>query len=256
MKCLVVADLHYALKQFDWLWSVAGDYDLVVIAGDLLEIASVVDRHAQIVVVRTYLEELARRTRVAVCSGNHDLDVLDAAGERTADWLRDLAGIGVAGDGDTLELGPLRISLCPWWDGPATRDRIAAQLERDSRQRPDRWFWVYHAPPTDSPTAWGGRRSYGDAELAGWIDRFAPDVVFCGHVHESPFVAGGGWVDRRAGTWIFNAGHQLGPVPCHIEVDTDRQVAVWVSLDGVQEIALDRPGEGPLPRPPATQAPG
>ena len=239
MRCLIVADIHYALKQFDWLMSVAGDYDLVVIAGDLLEVASIVDRHAQIVVVRTYLEDLAAATRLAVCSGNHDLDGPDASGERVAHWLRDFAGSGIAGDGDTIDLDGIRLSLCPWWDGPAAKVRIAAQLDRDARDRPDRWFWVYHAPPTDSPTAWGGTRHYGDAALTEWIDLHRPDVVFCGHVHQSPFVAGGAWADRRGPSWIFNAGHQLGPVPCHIVIDTDRRAAVWFSLDGVQELALD-----------------
>ena len=244
MKCLIVADIHYALKQFDWLLSVAGGYDLVVIAGDLLEVASIVERHAQIVVARAYLDELTRLTRVAVCSGNHDLDGTDSAGERVAHWLRDLDGSGIAGDGDRLDLGDVRISLCPWWDGPDTRDRIAAQLDRDARDRPARWFWVYHAPPTGSPTSWGGLRHYGDPALAEWIDRHQPDVVFCGHVHQSPFVAGGAWADRRGSSWIFNAGHQLGPVPCHIVIDTDRAAAVWISLDGVQELALDGAPDG------------
>jgi Icc-related predicted phosphoesterase len=61
MKILVVADLHYALKQYDWLKSVAADFDVVVLAGDLLEISSSVERRAQIVVVRAYLEELVGR---------------------------------------------------------------------------------------------------------------------------------------------------------------------------------------------------
>lgn len=249
MRCLIVADIHYSLKQFDWLVSVGAAYDLVVIAGDLLEIASIVDRHAQIVVVRAYLEDLSRRTRVAVCSGNHDLDAIGADGERVAEWLHDLPEGGLAGDGARIDIGDLRLSLCPWWDGPATRDRIAAQLDRDARDRPGRWFWVYHAPPPDSPTSWGGQRHFGDAELAGWIDRHQPDLVFCGHVHQSPFVAGGDWADRRGRTWIFNTGQQLGPVPCHIVLDTDRQTALWFSLDGIQELALDGPdGQGPVRR--------
>jgi SAM-dependent methyltransferase len=31
------------------------------------------------------------------------------------------------------------------------------------------------------------RRHYGDADLNGWIVRHAPDMVLCGHVHQSPF---------------------------------------------------------------------
>ena len=40
MKVLVVSDLHYTLKQLDWVTMVAGEFDLVVMAGDFLDIGS------------------------------------------------------------------------------------------------------------------------------------------------------------------------------------------------------------------------
>ena len=40
---LFVADLHYTLKQLDWLVANAGRFDLVVIGGDLLDIGSALD---------------------------------------------------------------------------------------------------------------------------------------------------------------------------------------------------------------------
>src|SRR5437763_1293129 len=39
MRCLFVADLHYSLPQFDWLLKAAAGYDLVVLAGDALDIS-------------------------------------------------------------------------------------------------------------------------------------------------------------------------------------------------------------------------
>ena len=42
MKCLLTSDLHYALKQFDWVSNVAKNFDVVVIAGDHLDISSAV----------------------------------------------------------------------------------------------------------------------------------------------------------------------------------------------------------------------
>ena len=47
MRLLAVADLHYSLPQFDWVLEVAPDFDVVVLAGDLLELSSIVDRRAQ-----------------------------------------------------------------------------------------------------------------------------------------------------------------------------------------------------------------
>ena len=59
MRILMVSDLHYTLKQFDWVTQVASDYDLVIVAGDLLSIASPVDPDAQIAVVLEYLARIA-----------------------------------------------------------------------------------------------------------------------------------------------------------------------------------------------------
>ncbi len=73
MRCLFVADLHYSLPQFDWLLKAAAGYDLVVLAGDALDISSIVDFRAQTLVIGKYLHRLAGVTRLIVCSGNHDL---------------------------------------------------------------------------------------------------------------------------------------------------------------------------------------
>ena len=69
MQLLLASDLHYALPQLDWIVDQAGDIDAVVLAGDLLDISSNVPLESQIVVMRTYLRELAGRTTAIVCSG-------------------------------------------------------------------------------------------------------------------------------------------------------------------------------------------
>jgi Icc-related predicted phosphoesterase len=51
VKYLFVSDLHYALKQLDWVHPVAQNLDLVIIGGDLLDIAAPVDARAQIPVI-------------------------------------------------------------------------------------------------------------------------------------------------------------------------------------------------------------
>jgi Icc-related predicted phosphoesterase len=142
-------------------------------------------------------------------------------------------------DGTRLDLDDAVVTVCPWWDGPRTRDVVDAQLAADAvaaRGRP--WIWVYHAPPSASPTSWTGKRHYGDDELNAWIDRHAPHLVLCGHVHQAPFAGDGGWVDRIGSTWVVNAGRQIGPVPAHVVVDTDAGVASWWSFDGHDEVAL------------------
>src|SRR5262245_24999480 len=74
MRGLLVSDLHYALRQFDWVQAAARRFDLVVVAGDSLDISSYVAVEAQIVVVSKYLRRMAEHTRLIASSGNHDLN--------------------------------------------------------------------------------------------------------------------------------------------------------------------------------------
>jgi len=238
MQILLVSDLHYTLKQFDWVGRVAPDFDLVVLAGDQLDAGSFVEYDAQIAAVETFLTRLAGRARLVVSSGNHDLDTTGPDGERVAAWLGALREAGATVDGDSLAVDGTLVTVCPWWDGPLARDAVGAQLARDAAIEKERWIWVYHAPPDGSPTSWTGARHYGDADLVAWIDEHRPDLVLTGHVHESPFRSDGGWCDRIGPTWVLNAGRQRGPLPTHVIVDLDAATATWHSLAGVETADL------------------
>ncbi len=246
MKCLLVSDLHYTLKQFDWLNSVADQFDSVIIAGDMLDISSAVPVNAQIVVVLKYLRMLGQRTRLLVCSGNHDLNALNTAGEKTAGWMQRVRQIGVPCDEDRVDVDATTLTLCPWWDGPAARGQIGEQLSRDAGQRAERWVWVYHAPPDGSPVSWAGKQHFGDGHLLDWINQYQPDMVLTGHIHQAPFKADGSWVDRIGATWVFNPGRQIGPVPTQVVIDTDKGEAIWLSLAGAQRVALGEPLQRPV----------
>src|SRR5262245_39865258 len=177
MRALVVADLHYSLPQFDWLVSAAPQFDLVIFAGDALDIGSVVDFRAQIVVVQKYLSILSGLTRVVLCSGNHDLDERSDAGEKVSRWVRDARKLGIVCDGESFVLGDMLFTVCPWWDGPLVQKSIVDQLAGAARYRLRKWIWIHHAPPANSPTSWGGARHFGDVELVTWMERHRPDIV-------------------------------------------------------------------------------
>jgi Icc-related predicted phosphoesterase len=238
VRILLVSDLHYTLRQLDWVVAAAPSFDVVVLAGDHLDISSSVALDAQIVVMLRYFQMLQSAGRVVVSSGNHDLTGADANGERAALWLEQARAAGVATDGESLMVDDTLITICPWWDGPAGRDAVAAQFAADAARRPARWIWVYHWPPMGSPTCWTGQKHYGDADLNGWIDEHRPDIVLTGHVHDPPFKPEGAWADRIGDTWIFNAGRQIGATPAHIELDLDARLATWVSMLGVEEVDL------------------
>jgi Icc-related predicted phosphoesterase len=132
------------------------------------------------------------------------------------------------------------------WPDRAGRHRGAAG--RSFSEEGKRWIWIHHAPPAKSPTSWGGDRHFGDVELREWIDQYRPDIVLCGHVHQSPFIKDGSWVDRIGSTWVFNAGQQLGGLPTHIIIDTEAGEALWFSSAGNQVVRLGEPLEQPVPR--------
>jgi Icc-related predicted phosphoesterase len=240
MRILLASDLHYALPQLDWLVGAAADHEVVVLAGDLVDIVSPVTVDAQLVALRASLLDLASRTQLVVCSGNHDLNTRSAAGEKTADWLAPLRAAGAAVDGDTIEVAGVRFTVLGWWDGPVAQAELAAQLKEAGQHagsdgRP--WIWVYHSPPL-GPLAWTGSRHFGDPVVAGWIERWHPTAVLMGHIHQAPYTAGGSWIDRQGTTWLFNAGKQIGPVPAHVELDLGAGRARWHSYEGVVERSL------------------
>jgi Icc-related predicted phosphoesterase len=245
MRALVVADLHYSLPQFDWLLAAAPQFDLVIFAGDALDVGSFVDFRAQIVVVKKYLTLLSGITKVILCSGNHDLDERSAEGEKISRWIGEVRELGIAGDGDSLVIGDTLFTVCPWWDGPLAKQRLEDQLFEASANRPGRWIWVHHAPPANSPTSWGGKRFFGDVDLVQWIARYQPSMVISGHVHQSPFIHDGSWFDRLGDTWVFNTGLQPGRPPVYIVLDIDDGTAFWLAADDARYIDL----KAPLSRP-------
>ncbi len=238
MKLLTVGDLHYNIRQFDWLLQCAEQYEAVIIAGDLLNIAGYVDVDTQILVVRKYLQRLKERTTVMVCSGNHDLDEKDPDGEFHADWLRDKALDGLHGDGAGCDLAGWHFSLCPWWDGPAERRGVGEFIQSEARRGFDRWIVVHHAPPSGTRTAWSGKREFGDDQLRSLIEEHPPQIVLSGHVHQAPFRQEHGWYDRIGETWVFNAGFQIGPIPACLVFDLEAGEVTWTSLAGRETVSL------------------
>ncbi|MCB1129788.1 MAG: metallophosphoesterase family protein [Verrucomicrobiae bacterium] len=241
MKILLVADLHYTLRQWDWVQEVAGRFDLVVVAGDLLDIGSIVPLHAQSIVVGKYLGRIAGRAPLLVCSGNHDV-MEDPDGVRRASWLTSLDAPSLVTDGAFHRQDGWFFSIVPWWEDDETRDEAEAMLDRHrGLLEGDRWAWIHHPPPSGSTTAWSGRDDGGDEVCGKWIDRFRPDFLFSGHIHYAPFHAGGSWIDRIGDTWVFNAGRQTGPVPTFIVVDTEPDLATWVAAGEAERARLVPP---------------
>lgn len=246
MKCLFVSDLHYALKQYDWVLNCAEQFDLVIVGGDHLDISSSVHTNVQTLVILKYLQRLGEKVTLISCSGNHDLDARNQEGEKFARWIFKAQRLGVLIDGCSLNKEGVLFTICPWWDGPKTRVWVEQQLKNDYKKDRNKWIWVYHSPPEHSPTSWDGKKHIGDVELLAWIERYQPDMVLTGHIHQSPFVENGSWADRIGKTWVFNPGRQMGSFPTHIVLDIHNNHAQWFSFERAEMVNLNQPLQRPL----------
>jgi len=124
MKILVASDLHYRLKQFDWLASQASHCDAMIIAGDMPDISSYLDLGVQIVVMKKYLASISEKIPLLVCSGNHDGNEKNDADEYIAPWLQEARDQQVHVDGDNVFFGGTLFTIFPWWDGDVTKCQI------------------------------------------------------------------------------------------------------------------------------------
>jgi Icc-related predicted phosphoesterase len=238
VRILAATDVHYRLGHFDWLVSAARSVDVVALTGDLADVANPVPLDVQIVVLERYLDLIAESAVVLVASGNHDLDGPGSHGEQVASWLQRPRTGPVHTDGASVDLDGYRFTMVPWWDGPITRQEVDDQLAAASVDRPDRWVWLYHAPPAGTVLCFDGRREFPDRDVAEWIAHYQPDVVFSGHIHQAPWTEGGSWHDRIGRTAVFNAGRQVGKVPPHIILDTATGSADWFGVFDNESVAL------------------
>ena len=72
MRILLVSDLHYTLPQLDWVVRSSPRYDLVVLAGDQLDISSTVPLDAQAIVILRYLALLQATGTVDIAPNSPD----------------------------------------------------------------------------------------------------------------------------------------------------------------------------------------
>jgi hypothetical protein len=74
MKILLAADLHFRSRWFHWLFDQGVNFDLICIAGDLLDMFSGEPRLAQAREVTRWIREIGKGTQAAVCSSLEKMD--------------------------------------------------------------------------------------------------------------------------------------------------------------------------------------
>jgi Icc-related predicted phosphoesterase len=223
MKLLLTADLHHRRAWFDWLLEQARDYDLIGIAGDLLDMFSGVPRPVQADDVQRFLRNLASLTRVAVCSGNHDAigPVVPRMRGPVSKWLVELDPVReLISDGRTEAVGELVVTTVPYYADPQEK---AVWLDRGRRVRSGRkWLVLHHEPPVS-----GGTVTPEAAQALALVRRYQPDYWLCGHLHDLPAQLGT-WRHEVGAALVLTPGQRFQALwPNHVTVDLETNIVNW-----------------------------
>jgi hypothetical protein len=226
MKLLLTADLHFRLHWFRWLNEQAPDFDLVCIAGDLLDMFKSETRLEQARQVRTLIRELADLVPVAVCSGNHDNAGRLVSHDRASvyGWFVELgAHPNIITDGSTRKLENLIVTTIPYH---CSRQEKSIWLDRGStirRQTGMPWIVLHHVPPKT-----GSGVSGEESEASEFLVTYRPDYFVSGHDHAFPYESGQSWNRKMADSRLLIPGQLLeAPFPNHIKLNTESGEPSW-----------------------------
>lgn len=247
MRILLTADIHNIPEWLRYLEGVAPEFELITIAGDVLDAE---DDRGTISQVRDFYNFVPRvcasGTSLAITTGNHDrliygedqiddsfsgmwevlmsnnwwdrLDQITVSGKVIAPGQ---AGVVTSSAGETIVVSahPYRTFSAP---NDATLWRQAAMLRKKLRCR---WLALHHVPPV--ATLVGELNGSDDCLLNEHLDRWRPDFLASGHIHRRPFDTSGNWHDVFEGVHCFNPGCSRSPVPNFVILDTIDDVAEW-----------------------------
>jgi hypothetical protein len=226
MKLLLTADLHFRFDWFRWLIAQAPGYDLVCLAGDVLDMFNVKSTKEQAREVSMLIRELADIVPVAICSGNHD----NAGGLVSYDrasiykWFLELGTHPkVVTDGRTQKLENIILTTIPYH---CLKEQKSIWLDRGltiRRQTGMPWMVLHHVPPKSGPGVSGEK-----SEASALLLTYRPDYFVCGHDHEFPYVSGQSWRENVGGVCVLVPGQVLcAPYPNYINLNTISGGSSW-----------------------------
>ena len=184
MRLLLTTDLQFRLLWFRWLIEQAPDFDLICIAGDLLDMFKSETRIEQAREVRTLIRELADLVPVAVCPGNHDNAGRLVSHDRASvyEWFIDLGTHpNIITDGSTRKLENLIVTAIPYH---CSRQEKSIWLDRGStirRQTGMPWIVLHHVPAKN-----GLGDSGEELEASELLAAYRPGYFVSGHSHAFP----------------------------------------------------------------------
>jgi len=215
MRILHIADIHHRLDWYKWIEQQFDNYDVLVIAGDLLN-AFPLDKTPlprQAKFVQCWLKKLAKPA--VVCTGNHDI------------WVSNpLATVDFLAEGGWLQMCARDELVIDEQAANILGEKFAAVRWGDTNWPDDTTIVVSHAPPSETRVSINaGGTDWGDFEIAMRVWAQRPKYVLCGHIHDPV-----DWAVFEGASWCFNPGCDMNALePNHIVIDTTKQIACWNS---------------------------
>jgi predicted phosphodiesterase len=212
---LLTSDLHFIPKYFRWLEEHAGEYQAIVIAGDLCEvmiatevitdevliergrardISAPISIRLQRQKVESWLAQIGVKVPVVVSSGNHDCGV----------W-RPALSQGVQGDFSVCETESFILATIPWLDNDVNRLHAPFSATEDNLKSAQALARKTHKPLFFVGHEIATFETLNGKHALGLLKQFHPAFFGCGHRHQVPYFSG--WCSREEGTACFNAGN-------------------------------------------------
>jgi uncharacterized protein len=214
MRIVYVVDVHDRFESVPHALDGLGEVDLLVVGGDITTFGTAEDAERAI----ELWHPLA--PRVLAVAGNMDSPEID---ERLVDL-----GVSIDGRGVTIgDVGVGGVSAAPKSPLHTPYELSDAELERRARAAFDAIrdarvrIFCPHAPPhgTACDRLPSGEH-VGSVVLRGLVEREQPDVLLCGHIHESR------GVDELGRTRLANPGPVASGHYALVEIGDEASVSI------------------------------
>jgi Icc-related predicted phosphoesterase len=201
MRILAITDIHGRQNYNTELKKLMSSVDLILIAGDLTNFGHEQEAKSLLQNVQLY------NKNILAIPGNCDhpdvndtLTKMDVNLHGITKTIDNVAFYGLGGSGKTPFNTPQECN----------EFEIISILGNFNKEGNVRYHvFVSHAPPAQTKLDRTSLRSHvGSKAIREFIDRFQPDVVICGHIHEAQ------GVDELGSTIMINPG----PFPKHYAV--------------------------------------
>jgi hypothetical protein len=235
MRLLLTAELGQNHRWFKWLDEGAKGYDVVAIAGDFINVFRSEPLNVQILKAKAFLRSLARKTRVAISSGNHDTidEIASSARGPIPSWMAGLDSINtLLSDGRTSLIRQRLIITTLSYISTIDRKRSWLAEGAELRQKTELpWLVIHHHPPVFYGSA-------GPEEVAAGklLKEFGPTLWLAGRFFDQAHPQGFTWIQTMDQSVVLNISQksiaaqvQDAAFPNHIVFDLESGSLQWNS---------------------------